>query len=152
VRFLILHGLSGSGPGHWQDWLAGTAAPSRATTCASRRCPTPTRRPRPRGWPRSSASARPGGGEVVLAHSLGCLLWLHHRAAGGPPAERALLVAPPGPAAAQAGVPEVAPFFPAPLRGDDRVRWVCSDADPYCPEGAQTLFDGPFDVLPGAGT
>ncbi len=150
MRFLVLHGLGGSGPDHWQTWLAERL----------RAAGEDVRYPRFPGADRPALDAwlatldderAPGGGEVVLAHSLGCLLWLHHRAAGGPPAARALLVAPPGPAAAAAGVPEVAPFFPAPLRGDDGARWVCSDADPYCPEGARTLFDGPFDVLPGAG-
>ena len=59
-----------------------------------------------------------------------------------------LLVAPPS----RAGVPEeLAGFFPVPrveLLGNARL--VCSDNDPYCPEGAVTLY-GDGVVLPGEG-
>ncbi len=146
-RFLVLHGWQGSGPGHWQPWLADRL---RAAGHEVRFPQLPDAdAPSLPAWLDALAAERaPGGGEVVVCHSLGCLLWLHHRAAGGPPAERALLVAPPGPAS---GVPEVLPFFPVPVTGDERARFVCSDADPYCPEGAPSLFAGPFDVLPGAG-
>ena len=74
---------------------------------------------------------------------------MHHVAAGGHPAERVLLVAPPS----RAGVPDdLDAFFPAPrvdLMGNARL--VCSDNDPYCPEGAANLYAGPADVLPGQG-
>jgi predicted alpha/beta hydrolase family esterase len=37
----------------------------------------------------------------------------------------------------------------------DGVRLVCSDADPYCPEGAGTLYGAPLgipvDLIPGRG-
>jgi predicted alpha/beta hydrolase family esterase len=55
------------------------------------------------------------------------------------------MVAPPS----EAGVPEVLrSFFPAPPMPDARL--VCSDNDPYCPEGAVSLY-GEGDVLPGQG-
>jgi hypothetical protein len=147
TRFLVVHGLQGSGPGHWQPWLAErlTAAGHDVRFPALPDADAPALAP----WLEALAAERaPGGGEVVLCHSLGCLLWLHHRAAGGPPAERALLVAPPSLAC---GVAEVRPFFPVPITGEPRARFVCSDADPYCPEGAPALYDGPFDVVPGGG-
>ena len=149
MRFLILHGLGGSGPGHWQSWLnERLRAAGHDVWYPS--LPDPDH-PDLGAWLETVRVNRaPEGGEVVLAHSLGCLLWLHHRGGGGPPAQRALLVAPPGPSAARE-VPEIAGFFPLPVTGDDGARWVTSDDDPYCPEGAKKLFTGPFDVLEGAG-
>jgi predicted alpha/beta hydrolase family esterase len=46
----------------------------------------------------------------------------------------------------------LAGFFPVPrveLLGNARL--VCSDNDPYCPEGAANLYAGPTDLLPGEG-
>ena len=149
MRFLVLHGLGGSGPDHWQSWLAGRLR-AAGEDVRYPRFPDPDAPSLPAWLAHLEAERAPDGGEVVLAHSLGCLLWLHHRAAGGPPAERALLVAPPCPAATREA-PEVAGFFPVPLTGDDGARWVTSDDDPYCPEGARKLYTGPMDVLDGAG-
>ena len=48
------------------------------------------------------------------------------------------------------GVPEIlAPFFEVPDIEGGRI--VCSDNDPYCPEGAHTLYPGPADLLEGQG-
>jgi uncharacterized protein len=92
------------------------------------------------------------GAAVVVCHSLACLLWLHHVADGGAQAERVLLVAPPS---AAAEIPEIAGFFPVPLPALAGARLVCSDNDPYCPEGAAGLYGEPLgipvDVLPGKG-
>jgi predicted alpha/beta hydrolase family esterase len=98
-------------------------------------------------------AALPTGEAIVVCHSLACLLWLHHVAEGGSQADRVLLVAPPS---ESAGLPEIAGFFPVPLpRLAHGARLVCSDNDPYCPEGADTLYGEalgiPVDVLPGAG-
>ena len=89
----------------------------------------------------------------MICHSLSCLLCLHHVADGGTQADRALLVAPPS---ESAGLPEIAEFFPVPLpRLAGGARLVGADNDPYCPEGAETLYGEPLgipvDVLPGAG-
>ena len=157
--YLILHGYQGSGPGHWQTWLAGRL---RATDAQVSFPDLPDAdEPQLRSWLDALArelDALPSA-PVVLCHSLACLLWLHHAAAGGSPASRLLLVAPPS----QAGAPDVlASFFPAPLDAEalrasapDGVRLVCSDDDPYCPEGAPTLYGRPLqlacDVLHGRG-
>ena len=47
----------------------------------------------------------------------------------------------------------LAGFFPRPGASSRRnARLVCSDDDPYCPEGAATRSTpGPADVLPGQG-
>jgi hypothetical protein len=152
MRFIILHGYAGSGPGHWQTWLAhrlraaghDVAYPDLADPTA----------PRLDRWLAALEALRAGEEDVVLCHSLACCLWLHHRARGGTPAARVLLVAPPHP---EPMMDELAGFFPVPL--DPRLatgaRIVCSDADPWCPAGAAARFGAalqvPVDVLQGAG-
>ena len=154
--FLILHGWQGSGPGHWQTWLAGRLR------AAGERVAYPdlpdAGEPELPAWRAALHDVLAGlRGEVVVAcHSLGCLLWLHHAAAaGGRAAGRALLVAPPSEAA---GIPELASFFPAPVAGvalGAGSRLVCADDDPYCPEGAAALYGEPLgvpvDLMPGGG-
>jgi predicted alpha/beta hydrolase family esterase len=145
--FLILHGYLGSGPDHWQTWLAGRLRDA-GETVAYPDLPSPAQ-PELAAWSAALDAALAGlaGPPIVIAHSLACILWLHHGAA----AERVLLVAPPS----LAGAPEpIRGFFPAPLDrplGDARL--VCSDHDPYCPEGAPAAYPLgiPVDVLPGAG-
>jgi predicted alpha/beta hydrolase family esterase len=88
-----------------------------------------------------------------VCHSLSCLLWLHHVNDGGAQADRLLLVAPPS---ESAGLAEIQEFFPAPLPAlAGGARLVGSSDDPYCPEGAGTLYGGPLgiptDILPGGG-
>src|SRR4051794_3101709 len=147
--YLILHGYQGSGPGHWQSWLAGRL---RSTDATVRFPDLPDADdPRPQSWLEvleRELDSFPDA-PVVICHSLACLLWMHHVARGGKPASRVLLVAPPS----ITGAPEMLhSFFPAPEVELPNARLVCSDNDPYCPEGAVTLYAGlPADVLPGAG-
>ena len=85
----------------------------------------------------------------MLCHSLACLLWMHHVAGGGRPASRVLLVAPPS----EAGAPEeLSSFFPVPAVSVPDARLVCSDNDPYCPEGAVSLYGDPVMCCPGRAT
>jgi uncharacterized protein len=152
--FLILHGLHGSGPGHWQTWLAARLR-ADAERVAYPDLPDADLPSLP-AWREAldgELAALPAGEKIVACHSLACVLWLHHVADGGPQADRVLLVAPPSEGS---GLPEIADFFPVPLpRLADGARLVCSDNDPYCPEGADTLYGGPLgipvEVLPGAG-
>ena len=146
--FLILHGLQGSGPGHWQTWLAARLRAAGARV-AYPDLPDADM-PSPRAW-REALEREIGvlpGAAVVVCHSLACILWLHHVAEGGAQAERVLLVAPPSEAS---GVQEIASFFPVPLPAVTGARIVCSDNDPYCPEGAASLYSLPADVLAGQG-
>ena len=145
--YLILHGYQGSGPGHWQTWLAGRLRSGDATV----HYPDlpDADHPQLSAWLDALAGELDAMAEppVVLCHSLACLLWMHHVAAGGRPASRVLLVAPPS----EAGAPEeLSSFFPAPTVSIPDARLVCSDNDPYCPEGAVSLY-GEGDVLPGRG-
>jgi uncharacterized protein len=157
--YLILHGYQASGPGHWQTWLAGRLRAADAKVAYPDLPDADS--PQLASWLDGLAGELDALGDppVVLCHSLACLLWLHHAAAGGRPARRVLLVAPPSPA----GAPEeLAGFFPVPLdaaalagSAPDGARLVCSDDDPYCPEGAAELYGRPLgvpvDLLPGRG-
>jgi hypothetical protein len=151
-NFLILHGLEGSGPGHWQTWLAARlrAAGERVAYPDLPDADLPSL-PAWHSALQGELDALPEGETVVVCHSLSCLLWLHHVADGGAQADRVLLVAPPS---ETADVPQIAAFFPAPQPALTGARLVCGDDDPYCPEGAQNVYGSlgiPVDVLPGGG-
>jgi predicted alpha/beta hydrolase family esterase len=160
ASYLILHGYEGSGPDHWQTWLADRLQRGDDTV-AYPELPSPYA-PNLQAW-RTALEEQlrtlPGQ-PVVVCHSLACLLWLHHSAQPvleGGLAERVLLVAPPS----TAGAPrEILNFFPVPLERE-RVaaaagvtRLVCAPDDPYCPEGAEREYGEPLglecDVLDGA--
>jgi predicted alpha/beta hydrolase family esterase len=163
-RTLILHGWQGSGPEHWQTWLAGRLEDAGAHVQYPRLpdCDVPC----PDRWGAAlhrelRALSRGEGERVVIAHSLGCVLWLREAAEVRPAqrVDRVVLVAPPCPGAA---VPELARFYPT---GADKAaidaaskstRLVCSDDDAYCPgRGAAEHWGAPLelsvDLLPGAG-
>jgi uncharacterized protein len=152
--FLILHGLGASGPGHWQTWLsARLRADSERVAYPDLPDADLPSLPAWRSTLDGELAALPAGEAIVVCHSLACLLYFHHVAEGGPQADRVLLVSPPS---ETAGVQEIQGFFPVPLPAlAAGARLVCADEDPYCPEGAATLYGGPLgipvDVLPGAG-
>jgi serine hydrolase len=136
---LLLHGLNGSGPTHWQNWLAGELAHHGAQVDLPEF--TEPDHPSLDVWLpelRAHLMAAPTTGErVVVAHSLGCLLWLHHAASSPDPAlrfDRVLLVAPPSPTIDE---PLVATFIPAPTLAEGlhqaavTTRLVAGEGDPY---------------------
>ncbi len=99
MAFLIVHGLEGSGPEHWQTWLAGRLR-ERGLEVAYPSLPE-SDRPRLDRWLGAldeELARLPAEETTVLCHSLGSLLWLHH-AARRPERQvaRALLVSPPQP-------------------------------------------------------
>ena len=164
-RFLVLHGWENHRPvEHWQWWLVD-ALRGRGEQVLYPQLPSPDL-PFLEDWLVAFAAEweQMGRGErVVVAHSLGCLLWLHAATRGltEPPADRVLLVAPPSPDVTH-GFPTIAEFAgprdPAALRGSSRsrVRLVCSDLDEYSAEGtAKDLYGDPLgldsELLPGAG-
>lgn len=156
--FLILHGLEGSGPGHWQPWLADRLV-ARGLEVEFPELPDPFD-PDPDSWLGALAEAL---GErrnwTVVCHSLACLLWLRAAARADAPlgAARALLVAPPW----RPDLPEVERFLAhgagaadvAAAAGETLI--VASDDDPYCPPGAAERFATPLGLelvtLAGAG-
>jgi uncharacterized protein len=159
--FLILHGYEGSGPEHWQSWLAGRLRDA-GETVSFPDLPSPLA-PVPAAWRAALAAELRALPRVptVIAHSLACVVWLHHCAESRPDgvlAARVLLVAPPS----RSGAPRaLEPFFPVPLERERvaaaaaETRLVCAPDDPYCPDGAVALYGEPLglavDVLPGAG-
>jgi len=160
---LILHGWQGSGPDHWQTWLAQrlTADGDEVRYPALPECDTPC----PDRWGaflhEELAALGHDGERIVICHSLGCVLWLReaHRVRAVDRVDRVLLVAPPCPGC---HVEALAGFFPTGAqadriaRGAASTRLVCSDNDPYCPQEAAAEHWGarlglPVDLIPGGG-
>jgi predicted alpha/beta hydrolase family esterase len=138
MAFLILHGLEGSGPEHWQTWIASRLG-GRGLEVAYPSLPD-AHSPRLERWLEAlddELARLPAAETTVLCHSLGSLLWLHH-AARRPAARvaRALLVSPPQP---DDDDPQSAGFRPTPLDLEGvavagaETRLVCSTDDPWCP-------------------
>jgi len=156
---VILHGWQGSGPEHWQSWLADRLVGTHEVRYP--RLPDPDG-PRPDAWLATldeTLAGLPADGFDVVCHSLAVPLWLHHAARRtGPAPARVLLVAPPSPRRPE---PELARFLPPPLDPDAVRRatggtiLVCADDDPYCPEGAAAAYGRPLKlpttVIPGGG-
>jgi predicted alpha/beta hydrolase family esterase len=163
--FLIVHGLHGSGPEHWQSWLAERL---RAAVEDVRYPTLPDfDEPSLGSWLsalRSQLSDVPAGKELVVAcHSLGSILWLHHAASADTGARRParlLLNAPPGSRAAEEE-PVLTRFLPPPLdaqglhRSADEVRIVIGTEDPYDPDAEARRYARalgvPLDVIEGGG-
>jgi predicted alpha/beta hydrolase family esterase len=148
--FLILHGLSGSGPGHWQRWLQEQLT-NAGHSVRFPDLPDPDT-PDPNAWCRdvlAELAGLDGRERVVICHSLSCITWLTVSQELERPVDRVALVAPPS---LRAGLRELEPFFPVTATAADvthaatHTRLVCSDNDPYCPEGAATLYGGPLDL------
>lgn len=158
--FLILHGWQGSGPDHWQTWLAERLA-AAGEDVRYPDLPDPDY-PDASEWAtaiRAELEAMDGD-RTVVCHSLACLLWAREAAtiAESGPVDRVLLVAPPCPVTP---IPGVKDLYPAPLdpdavaRSAHEARVVGSDRDPYCPAGHERSFARPLglpiDVLEGVG-
>jgi serine hydrolase len=143
AAFLLLHGLDGSGPAHWQTWLAERLR-QRGETVAYPLLPDPAT-PRLDAWLEAldgELAALPAAETTVLCHSLGCLLWLHHAARRqGVQVARAVLVAPTQPDDED---PPSVGFRPTPLdavgvaAAAGETLLVCSTGDPYCPPETST--------------
>ncbi|WRZ92801.1 alpha/beta hydrolase [Streptomyces sp. NBC_01007] len=157
--YLILHGWQNHRPeGHWQHWLAGRLG-ELGQHVVYPQLPDPDD-PDLEVWLAEVArhlGALDGAERVVVAHSASAVLWLHAAARGLPGlagVDRVLLVAPPS-ASVLAGLPEIAGFALAELDFTlpGHTRLVAGDDDPYCPEGADTVYGDPLGVptqiLPG---
>ncbi len=162
--FVIVHGWENRRPeGHWHRWLAGELR-TRGELVSYAQYPSPDQPVLDDWLELFDAELRllgPVDERVVVAHSLGALMFLHAATrAEQPLADRVLLVAPPG-----RWLPEeeaaVASFafgtFPrervvAAARAP--IRLVCSDNDPYSRLGAEVEFGTPlgFDTELLAGT
>jgi uncharacterized protein len=160
VAFLLVHGLESSGPQHWQTWLAERLR-GRGFDVAYPLLPDADR-PRVDAWLavlRAELNTLPAAETIVLCHSLGSLLWLHH--AARPPVRRVarvLLVSPPQP---DEDEEQSAGFRPTPLDRDGVAEasaatlLICSRDDPWCPpltsERIAHAISAPVDWLERAG-
>jgi predicted alpha/beta hydrolase family esterase len=162
-RFLVVHGWQNHRPPeHWQFWLTERLRAAGEQVLYPQ-LPSPES-PRLDEWLgvlRAELRMLGDGERVVICHSLGCLLWLRHAASASADeaVDRLLLVCPPS----SSTLPSwLSPFFP---RGDDgaaltrsvrrRAELVCTDADPWCAEGAAATYGRALDVdvhlVPGGG-
>jgi predicted alpha/beta hydrolase family esterase len=146
--FLIIHGLGGSGPDHWQTWLATELRKRNHPVCY----PTFSQfnSPNKEVWLeelKGSIQTIPADSQLtVITHSLGCLLWFHYTATLSKRiAGQAILVAPPSPTIV---LSEAKTFYPVPLMGDHLSRaagdtlFIHSTNDPYCNmEDAQNFLN-----------
>jgi predicted alpha/beta hydrolase family esterase len=161
VPTVIVPGWNGSGPGHWQTWLAEqlTEAGREVRYPAFADVDHPVLPEWLEDLDESLAGLTDDGFDVV-AHSLGAVLWLHHVSGGSsaPRPARVALVSPPSP---QTAFPEVAAFFPPPLdvdtvrQGADGTVLIAGDDDQYLPEGIADAYGRPLKmattVVPGGG-
>lgn len=164
-QYLILHGWENRRPaGHWQRWLADELE-SRGAVVRYPQLPEPDV-PVLDDWIDALESELRGtdpASLTVVAHSLGCLLWLAYaaRRASGvdgvevPLARRLVLVAPPAGNVVR-GIPEIAAFAPTldcaaaatalAASASERGIVVAGTNDPFCPEGAEHAYARPLDL------
>jgi predicted alpha/beta hydrolase family esterase len=143
ASFLILHGIAYDGSrDHWHNRLA-RRLDELGHPVRYPQLPAPGA-PRLADWlavlrRELDEMTQPGAQRVVVCHSLGCLLWIHHAGQLSRPVDRLLLVAPPEDA--QVPLPgdefRVGHADPAAIRGSSVVppRLVRGDLDPYSPSG-----------------
>jgi uncharacterized protein len=159
---LLIHEDPDPGPRYWQSWLAGELA--RRGALVDVPAFTDPDRPALATWLaelREHLAVAPASGRVLLAHSYGATLWLHH-AAGRVDhrlrVDRVLLVAAPGPRHHRI---ETTGFQPPPLdpaglrRAAGHTRMVVGSDDPACPVADAARMAGALgvdlDVVPGGG-
>jgi predicted alpha/beta hydrolase family esterase len=136
--FLIIHGLGGSGPDHWQTWLYQELTNRNLNVCypTFSNCDTPDKEV----WLKELSDCKntipQNHNLTVITHSLGCLLWLHYlETQTSRIAERAILVAPPSPTIT---LKQAKSFYLPPLNSSSLINgaketvFVHSTNDPYC--------------------
>lgn len=158
--FLVLHGYTNNRPeGHWQRRLV-TALRAEGELAVYPALPD-TDDPHLEAWVEAVRTELDllahADEQVVVAHSLGAVTWLHVALRGVErPVDRVLLVAPPSPSRTA----EALPRFVLPALDGAAVRaaardtlLVGSDADPWCPEGVGPAYAAPLGlrhvVVPG---
>jgi serine hydrolase len=158
---LLLHGHMGAAPPHWQSWLAHELADTGCDVDVP--LLSEPDQPKLEVWLaelRYQLEAAPRHAErIVLAHSCGAALWLHHAARLADAAlriDRVLLVSPPGPRWRH---PDVHGFNPMPLdaagvrRAAGWTQLVVGDDDSACSVDEAVAMAAALkvdlDVIPG---
>lgn len=152
VPTVILHGLDGTEPEHWQTWLAAELEASGREV----RFPQlpDAGAPKLDAWLDAlseTLAGLPDDGFDVVAHSLGAALWLHHatRESADPRPARVALVGLPDQSLLP---PEASSFVPVPLDVDsirkaaDGTVLVGGDDDPLCPAGVARVYGAPLKM------
>ncbi|MGW1678012.1 RBBP9/YdeN family alpha/beta hydrolase [Saccharopolyspora sp. NPDC002376] len=139
MHVLLIHGMTGSGPWHWQQWLAGQLR-EQDVDVELPSFPGPGR-PVLEDWLpvlRERLEAVPKEAElVVAAHSCGVALWLHHAATiegRSRRADRVLLVSPPALDWQHPDAQDITPYptdSTALRRAAGITRLVVGTGDPY---------------------
>lgn len=160
TNFLILHGLGGSTGGHWQEWLFHELKARGERVCFPQF--PDWDRPRKAIWLAQlndvMASIPEKEKLVVIAHSLGCMLWIHYAAQClKRKVSKAILVCPPSRFLDEEAIKD---FFPLPentsalAEGADRTLIVTSSTDPFLPKNSVSQYfeyGVPCLILPGMG-
>ena len=136
--FLIIHGLGGSGPDHWQSWLANQLMKMNYDV----KYPTFTNfnSPNMKVWLNELSTALRTIPEdnnlTIITHSLGSLLWFHYASTQTKQmAKQVILVAPPSP---NHILTEAKSFYPVPLdrnnlkKAAENTLFIHSSNDSYC--------------------
>lgn len=100
MHVLLVQGFAGSGPWHWQQWLASHLRREGVEVVMPTLAGQPSLSDRLDGLQQQLEVVPPDAELVVAAHAGGAALWLHHAARvidGARRADRVLLVAPPDP-------------------------------------------------------
>lgn len=145
TKILILHGWEGSPQPHWQDWLSRELASDGFAVYFPQLPFAAT--PRKKVWLETLQECMElFSPDIVVCHSLGCILWLHyaHRHADSHP-KKLLLVAPPS---ISTKIKAVDTFFPYPLPRlkADAALLVASTNDPYLTVEEAQKLSGSFGI------
>ncbi|MCI1857139.1 MAG: alpha/beta hydrolase [Sporolactobacillus sp.] len=178
TSFLILHGFAGSTNGHWQQWLSGELSGRGYSVYFPHF--SDWFRPLKTVWlaelKRTVLAIPKEEPLVVVAHSLGCLLWFHFAAQEQKRrAARVLLVSPPAETLGEDSLKIFYPdreeprkrafegirtFYPFPSdktclkKAAKRTLIVTSTTDPFLPASKRAQYDAygvPMLVLPAMG-
>lgn len=149
---LLIHGLDGSGEGHWQHWLAHKAA-ERGLNVHFPELPS-KESPNLLYWLSllHLEAVAAGAQTTLVTHSLGAYLWLHYASLkGAQRLDRVLLVAPPGETEVREsgrvrGLLNI-PLDAARIRSAAREVLVIGTAnDPYNQKGAEQSYAKPLGL------
>ncbi|UAK16979.1 RBBP9/YdeN family alpha/beta hydrolase [Sporolactobacillus terrae] len=145
MNYLVLHGLGGSKGGHWQEWLTESLKRKGKKVWFPQF--SDWDRPLKNVWLNQlnrTLEQIPDEPLTVVAHSLGCILWIHYAAQRlSRRIDRVIMVCPPSPYHKKA---EIQDFFPLPeakqslAAAAKKSLFVLSTNDPFLPQADMGHF------------